>query len=168
MEQIFLFLFYTIHTKIIKKKTNRSKPKHLFFWSTCFHVILYRGSGYLGKGEGTDCKWKISHRKCYSLWPEESSKELNYNTAITYKSSPSFLYILYSVHTFFFHTFYWFFLIVLFFFKRAERRVGLKTKYSGLFLSERVNKPLLVSSWQQLLLLICAGQRVATVVSSHV
>lgn len=47
-------------------------------------------------------------------------KRTKYNTAITYKSSPSFLYILYSVHTFFFckqfALTWWFFLFISLFF----------------------------------------------------
>lgn len=63
-------------------------------------------------------------------------KRTKYNTAITYKSSPSFLYILYSVHTFFvsnllshddFFLFISLFLFFLFFFfTRQEEGVRLK------------------------------------------
>lgn len=34
------------------------------------------------------------------IFDQRNLKRTKYNTAITYKSSPSFLYILYSVHTF--------------------------------------------------------------------
>lgn len=45
------------------------------------------------------------------IFDQRNLKRTKYNTAITYKSSPSFLYILYSVHTFLSilsHTFYHF------------------------------------------------------------
>lgn len=35
------------------------------------------------------------------IFDQRNLKRTKYNTAITYKSSPSFLYILYSVHTFY-------------------------------------------------------------------
>lgn len=107
------------------------------------------------------------------IFDQRNLKRTKYNTAITYKSSPSFLYILYSVHTFyqFSHTLFIDFFSVCFVFL-------LKGKKKGVFglarsrpmdsLCQGVHKGLLVATRQQLLFLICAGQGVATVVCSHV
>lgn len=103
-------------------------------------------------------------------------KRTKYNTAITYKSSPSFLYILYSVHTFFFVSnllsrddFFCLFLFFFLFYK--ARRGGAFEKSSNpdlLLLRQRVHEGLFVATRQQLFLLIGAGQRIAAVVGSHV
>lgn len=96
-----------------------------------------------------------------------------YNTAITYKSSPSFLYIFafYSVHTLaIHHAFFIVDFLLLFSFSSKRQEVGSILEYSdpAVSLGQRVYEGLFVSTWQQLLLLVCARQRVATVVSSHV
>lgn len=102
-------------------------------------------------------------------------KRTKYNTAITYKSSPSFLYILYSVHTFFCKqfalTWWFFFFISLFFLFYKARRGGAFEKWFNpdlRLLGQRVHEGLLVPAWEQLFLLVRAGQRIAAVVGSHV
>lgn len=101
----------------------------------------------------------------------------NYNTAITYKSSPSFLYILYSVHTFFCKQFAltWIFVVVdfspiFFFFLQGKKRGAFEKSLNPdlLLLCQRVHEGLFVAARQQLFLLVGAGQRIAAVVSSHV
>lgn len=57
------------------------------------------------------------------IFDQRNLKRTKYNTAITYKSSPSFLYILYSVHTFFFLAIFSHLLSIfcfVFLFKRQE------------------------------------------------
>lgn len=71
------------------------------------------------------------------IFDQRNLKRTKYNTAITYKSSPSFLYILYSVHTFlsiFSHTFKDFFSFIFFIFLFLKARRGMCLEYydSGL------------------------------------
>lgn len=70
------------------------------------------------------------------IFDQRNLKRTKYNTAITYKSSPSFLYILYSVHTFYQFSlvlFEDFFFRFSFFFKRQEEGLCLEYCDSGLW-----------------------------------
>lgn len=103
-------------------------------------------------------------------------KRTKYNTAITYKSSPSFLYILYSVHTFFVSNllshddFFVHFFLFSFLYKARRRGVFEKNHWirNLLLLRQRVHQWLFIATRQQLFLLVGARQRIAAVVGSHV
>lgn len=109
---------------------------------------------------------------------QNNLKRTKYNTAITYKSSPSFLYILYSVHTIFVSNllshddFFLFISLSLFFFLfyKARRGGAFEKSFNPdlLLLGQRFHKGLLVTAWEQLFFLVRAGQRIAAVVGSHV
>jgi len=121
----------------------------------------------------------------FIFFDQRNLKRTKYNTAITYKSSPSFLYILYSVHTFFLSI-----CSQLLFFLSLSRSLSLslslflsfvKRQNRGVFgtewppgapgetsLCQRVDQGLLVPPGEQLLLLVRAGQGVAAVVGPHV
>lgn len=103
------------------------------------------------------------------VFDQRNLKRTKYNTAITYKSSPSFLYILYSVHMVYQFSLTLFIdFFVQFFFKRQEWGGVWNSVIRHQGLCQWVHKGLFISTGQQLLLLICAGQRVAAVVSSHI
>lgn len=58
------------------------------------------------------------------IFDQRNLKRTKYNTAITYKSSPSFLYILYSVHTFYQFSFTLFVKFFLFHFSLKGKTMG--------------------------------------------